>query len=284
MAQNGRTSYWKNIRISEQTILIIFWVLVLAMIVVVVTFEDDGKTWDLGREFAMELVGGVITLLVFQRVLVLRERDALKRQLIREMRSHHKETVQAAVQEMWDQEWLFNGSLAKTNFEKVNLAGVYLNNINFEGAYLKNATLTEADLRDAKLSRADLSKANLSGVDLMRADLTEANLWNATLQGADLSKSKLVETDLWGADLSDTFLWSANLSGAGLQNAKLIGADLWGADLSATFMWKANLRDANLRGVKLNDTTVLPDGSKWTPDTDLTRFTNPNHPNFWEYT
>jgi hypothetical protein len=26
---------------------------------------------------------------------------------------------------------------------------------------------------------------------------------------------------------------------------------------------------------------VLPDGTRWTPDTDMERFTDPQHPAFW---
>jgi hypothetical protein len=53
-------------------------------------------------------------------------------------------------------------------------------------------------------------------------------------------------------------------------------ANLQGANLSY-----ANLQGAVLEDAELNETTILPDGTQWTPDTDLKRFTDPKHPNFW---
>jgi hypothetical protein len=48
------------------------------------------------------------------------------------------------------------------------------------------------------------------------------------------------------------------------------------ADLSG-----ANLRRVILGMVPLDTDTTLPDGTKWTPDTDMARFTNPDRPDFW---
>jgi hypothetical protein len=50
-------------------------------------------------------------------------------------------------------------------------------------------------------------------------------------------------------------------------------------------MVAANLRDANLRDVKLikydgSNPAILPDGIKWTIQEDMTRFTNPEHPEY----
>ena len=38
---------------------------------------------------------------------------------------------------------------------------------------------------------------------------------------------------------------------------------------------------ANLTGADFAEDTRLPDGTHWTPDTDITRFTDPDHPRFW---
>jgi len=37
-----------------------------------------------------------------------------------------------------------------------------------------------------------------------------------------------------------------------------------------------------LRKESIQTSAILPDGSKWTPDTDMTRYTDPNHPDFWQ--
>jgi len=38
---------------------------------------------------------------------------------------------------------------------------------------------------------------------------------------------------------------------------------------------------AHLERAKLAEHTTLPDGTRWKPDTDLARFTDPDHPDFW---
>jgi uncharacterized protein YjbI with pentapeptide repeats len=115
--------------------------------------------------------------------------------------------------------------------------------------------------RDAELKRADLSGAQLRGSD-----------WScATLQKANLSTANLREANMQGADLRMTNLRGANLQGANLRLVGLKGANLVGANLAGASMWDA----------KLDESTTLPDGTKWLPGTELTRFTDPDHPNFW---
>jgi uncharacterized protein YhdP len=115
--------------------------------------------------------------------------------------------------------------------------------------------------RQAELKRADLSGAQLDESAWSCAILQKANLSTASLRGADMQK----------ADLRMTNLRMTNLQGA---------------NLSLVILKRANLRGANLQGAimsdaKLDESTILPDGTKWIPGTDLARFTNPDHPNFW---
>ena len=62
------------------------------------------------------------------------------------------------------------------------------------------------------------------------------------------------------ADLSDAILTSVSLNGTNLKGANLQGANIAGAHLSAA---------------QFNEQTILPDGTHWTSDTDLERFTRP---------
>jgi hypothetical protein len=98
-------------------------------------------------------------------------------------------------------------------------------------------------------------------LDLRGTDLRKENLMGANLRGANLQESNLEGVDLGGA----------NLEGANLRDARLDAVNLVGA----------NLQGANLEGVDLRG-ACLPDGTNWTEDTDVTRFTNPDHPDFWE--
>lgn len=121
-------------------------------------------------------------------------------------------------------------------------------------------------------ARGWLSNGDLKGVHLSRANLEGANLQGVNLEAARLGLANLRKVKLAGARLTCAFLQGANLE----------GANLCGADLSGV-----NLNDANLIKVKLDDTTrfttetILPDCTFWSPGTDVTRFTRPDHPDFW---
>jgi hypothetical protein len=92
------------------------------------------------------------------------------------------------------------------------------------------------------------------------------------LKGVKLAMANLQEASLEGFDLEGTILVFANLRQAHLNGANLSGAHLFGADL----------RDAVLNQTHMDERTLLPDGSHWTPDTDMNCFTDSNHPDFWE--
>ena len=108
---------------------------------------------------------------------------------------------------------------------------------------------------------------DLSGHDLSDEVLPAVPLQNANMEGTNLANANLNAANLQNANLRD-----ANLQGATLRKTSLQGADLTGA----------NLENALLTGAYFSVDTILPDGTAWTEDTDLTRFTNPNHPDFWQ--
>lgn len=117
---------------------------------------------------------------------------------------------------------------------------------------------TAAILKDADLSSADLQGADLSHADLRGANLEDVNLNRATLRLAMLQSAHLRFASFQNADL-----WRARLSGADLRHVKFNDADLSFADLNDTLLE---------RGVMYNEKTILPDGSKWTPDADMGLF------------
>jgi len=125
------------------------------------------------------------------------------------------------------------------------------------------------------LSGANLEGANLSGADLDWANLKRARLFGANLSGASLWGANLVGADLAEANLNKANLRSANLSGARLMDASLHEANLTSANLSRSHLYAADLRQAILTRAEFNEHTILPDGSKWTADTDMERFTHP---------
>jgi uncharacterized protein YjbI with pentapeptide repeats len=129
------------------------------------------------------------------------------------------------------------------------------------GSSVKDVAIAAAEelhregwLHDGSLQRANLWGANLPGANLEKADLQEAILVKAILEEACLDKA-----NLQGAHLNE-----ANLQGTALQGANLAGADLQGAILLK----------ANLQGTGFDGNTILPDGTNWTPDTDINRLTS----------
>jgi hypothetical protein len=124
--------------------------------------------------------------------------------------------------------------------------------------------------------RGWLYDGSLQGASLFRANLQGANLVWANLEGATLVGANLQGVSLFRANLQGARLHVANLQGASLMWADLQGADLVGANLQG-----ATLVRAKLEGADLYEDTTLPDGTKWTPGTDMARFTDCTHPDFW---
>ncbi len=176
-----------------------------------------------------------------------REND-LKAQLIRDAGSQSNEAALRAVNEIAKRKWLIE--------EDGLLRGADLSQANLAGAHLHTSNLQNANLFQGKLQNAYLFDANMQ----------YAMLWQANLQHADLT-----HTDLEGADLGHAKLQYAKLLCANLQASYLGHADLKGADLSYT----------NIKNTNFDENTTLPDATYWTPQTDMNRFTDPNHPNFW---
>jgi len=150
-----------------------------------------------------------------------------------------------------------------------------------QSAYLIQARLYRANLKDANLRQAHLMASSLNEAELVGANLQGANLWLTNLQGADLLGINLKESSLLSANLQKVRLEFANLQEAVMREVNLQEASLFHANLHRTNLSDANLQYSNLVDAQFDETTILPDGSHWTPDTDLTRFTDPNHTNFW---
>jgi uncharacterized protein YjbI with pentapeptide repeats len=109
------------------------------------------------------------------------------------------------------------------------------------------------------------------GILMRKANLSCATLYFTTMQGALLVQ----------ANLRDTILWNANLQGAHLIAADLQRADLTDAMLQGAHFRYANLKQAIVDPAQFDETTILPDGTNWSPNISLKRFTDPNHPDFW---
>lgn len=152
-----------------------------------------------------------------------------------------------------------------------------------------NRNLRDQEILAIKNRKAELvlqmgSPDNATAIEAVRQLRFLGWLDNGTLRNANLTK--------------------ANLRGANLQGAVLEGSDLIRADLSEANLIGADLTEVNLRNTQFDETTLLPDSkytrdvdgnilyntngdiiyaptSYWTLRTDMSRYTDPDHPDYW---
>lgn len=130
---------------------------------------------------------------------------ATKLELIRMLRNPDNSRVLQALDELREQGWLADGSLANLLFchvqmHNADLSGADLRGVDFHQAHLQWSDLSDARLDGAKLNRANLEGANLARATLAGVDLFKANLMGATnLTGEQLAAAKR----LWGALMPD---------------------------------------------------------------------------------
>jgi hypothetical protein len=212
-----------------------------------------GQEWAFGMSLTTEIIGIVLTVSVIEWFNRRRALHYYQQKFVDDAGSLSNEVAKNAVHHLRSKGWLEGkkGLLCRADLGAANLQGVELWHANLHGA--------------------SLWMANLQGATLMGANLERAWLLHANLQAADLSGA-----NLHGADLRDVSFQGARSVGAVLQATNMEGAHLQGTDLS----W-ANLRGANLSRAEFDQNTKLPDQSHWTSNTDLHRFIDPEHPEFW---
>ena len=209
-----------------------------------------------------EVLSVAVTILFLDRLAQRREEKRrvkdLQERLVREAGSTVNSIAIRAIEELHNHGWLKGESGV---LKGIDLVEANLKNVSLLGANLREANLQESNLREAKLVVADIQRVNLVGTDLTKAKI-------------------------WGCQLNNADLWQANLAGANLMQVDFANANL-------AF---ANLKRAKLEQVQFNHKTVLPDANYfgkdekgndiydkyWTQDTDMTRYTDPNHPDFWQ--
>ena len=85
------------------------------------------------------------------------------------------------------------------------------------------------------------------------------------------------------ANLHGAFLWHVDFRNAQLGKVYMQEASLGESDFRGAYLERANLTNAKfINDAIFDETTVLPDGTNWSPDSDLTRFTDPEHPDHWD--
>lgn len=154
-----------------------------------------------------------------------------------------------------------------------------------QGQSVQQFDLTGIDLSDTDFTTKEMTQfldcMELSSAVLRHVNLSGGDLSTANLVRADLSDSNLHDVNFTEANLNEALLTRANLKNANLFCTNLAEADLTGANLEGCYLVNANLRDAKVKQIQMSQSTVLPDGTAWSHDRDITQFVNTSHPNFW---
>lgn len=141
-------------------------------------------------------------------------------------------------------------------------------------------------LEDGTMIKADLFKANLKSAIIGSANMANAKLLFVNLEDADLRGANLAESNIRESFLKNAKLGEVDFTNSNLEGTKLEGADLHGANLAQANLDYSNLQGANFYNTKLEETklyrAILPDGTLWTTEADMERFTNPDHPDYAE--
>lgn len=226
-----------------------------------------------------ELISIGLTVFVITEIFKRREIEATKKRLVRQAGSVSHPIAINAIEEL-----RANGWLTVDNDEQLLVkAGLV-------AANLENATLFKADLRDS-----NLVGANVRGAFLMQANVSGADFGSADVSGAKLTKANVSGTRFAATNVSRARLILANVSGAEFQCANVSGANFGSADVRGVNFYNASLRDVNFQKAIFDEETIMPDAKEirrlfrpskydkyWTPETDMTRYTDPNHPDFWQ--
>lgn len=245
--------------------------------------NGDAQWWGWAdsafQNFSTEITGAIMTFGLFHFVVGARNE---KQSLLQDVGSPSNEIARAAIHTLRQEGWLEG---------KEGL----LRGLNLEQANLQQVDLKRANLQETKFGGRSASERG--------ANLQQADLMNADLRRADLMYTNLQEAYFVGTNLQDAYLVGANLQGAYLREANLQDAKLWNANLQAANLQDANMRDAKLERAQFDERTVLPDAQAvtdaqgewrkdayghyifdkyWSEQTDMSRYTDPNHLDFWQ--
>lgn len=250
------------------------------------------------QNFSTEVIGAILTFGLIEVLVGGREKrqadEAQQKVLLRQTKEQRRNLQLQAISDL---------KLAETPKKRQPIIDRMKASNLFKGADLAHANLEEAYLGSANLEKANLADTNFKGASLQGANLSKTDLWSVNLESSDLrganfKGSYLRGANLRGTDIRDANFKEANLGGSNLERADIKNTSFAGASLYKTNLEKTNLCEANLEGSDLRHanlknvvwerksdgityTAILPDGNKWTPDTDMTRFTDPEHPNSW---
>jgi uncharacterized protein YjbI with pentapeptide repeats len=258
-------------------------VLLILLGILIGRSDDEAQIRAFDLNMATELIGVVIVLALFALINYWQAERRYKRKLADEAASPDNAIAKHAVFMMQRRGWLHGdagllrrGKLQFANLQGANLKKANLAHANFEDAILRDAVTQAADLRDANFVFTDMRGMRSANANLEKALFIYSNLEGAGLHSVNLNKTHFNICNCEGASF-----FGAQLKYTLLESSNLVDADFENADLQITSFQNSFLLGANFDGAIFSELTVLPDSTYWTPETDMRRFTDASHPDFW---
>jgi uncharacterized protein YjbI with pentapeptide repeats len=281
MKQVRRFKNWNAYDSHERTFIIIAALGTLSFLFALPTIQDFR---GLMGNISSELGGAVVTYLLIDRMIAIKERQeekddedaVLRAHLLTRLFDSNEAAVRSVLTEMREHGWIEDGSFTEVSLMNINLSACDLYKFNGRCADMELARLADADMYLANLEEANLKEAMMEHCRLQRANLTGASLWAANLQSANLCRASLHEADLRfaklnSADLEQTALIGANMQWATLTDAQHLTdaqlASVWalqGATMSSGYRYNGcyNLRGDMLEAAQCgvpNDPELMAD-------------------------
>lgn len=125
------------------------------------------------------------------------------------------------------------------------------------------------------MPESDFSRAELNHANFAYSNLNQSNLHDLSAIKANFKRTNLTEVDF-----SYSYLPEGNLRFCIAIQADFTRSRLQGANLSGASLSQAILEDVQWTDKDGSNPTILPDGLAWTTNTDMEKFTNPEHPDF----
>ncbi|MEM9955178.1 MAG: pentapeptide repeat-containing protein [Chloroflexota bacterium] len=228
-----------------------------------------------GTNVYTEALGVLATILVLNQFNQRRDKHTLKQLLLMQVRSPEHYAATTALEWLRTENWLERDTFKHTRLERINWNNMYIGDLSFESTHIRQCSFGGTQTY-SNFERAKIYDTTLDDADLSLSNFRDATIWNCTFVASriiegDFSNAELQRCQFWGADLI-----KANLAGAIFYDCIIAGTtSLEGANLMG-----CSLEKSLMENLRLSSETILPDGTSWTPDTDLAKFTDRNHPDF----
>ncbi len=242
------TSFWKN----DETLYVIVAFVLGFVISPVITSSQD-----LLDSLFPEFMGIAFTVLIIDRLAVIRERTTYKTRLLEQLSSRTNSIAINAAEQLWANDWWTDDTFVNMRLVRADLRGVDFGKANLTGVIFSDDRYGSARFDANTILPDETAWTEDSDLDQF-TNPAHPNYWRGY--------------GLRGKDLTFEDFSNANLLNADIRDANLRHADFNSADLRGSRFENAKTDNMDLTGAKFNNKTILPDGKPWTSNDDWKSF------------